>query len=152
MSRYCLFVVMMSFTAVAQPVKYVPDHNELKYTFGGHSPVLRIRPGSIVETWTEDCYDGSVTSPSDLPSKVAPIGRDNPQTGPFYIEGARPGDILAVHLIDIRPARDYAVSSIYPGFGALTGIGILMTTVREQVQHQDMSITCFTLVLNVKNF
>jgi len=62
-----------------------------------------------------------VKQPTDLPSKVAPIGHDNPQTGPFFIEGAMPGDALAVHIIDLQPARDYAVSSAYPGFGALTG-------------------------------
>jgi len=35
----------------------------------------------------------------------------NPQTGPFYIEGAEPGDTLAVHFVSIEPARDWAASS-----------------------------------------
>ncbi|MCI0706285.1 MAG: acetamidase/formamidase family protein [Ignavibacteriae bacterium] len=114
-----LFLCLIS--ASAQTVKYIPKHDELRYTFGGHPPVMSLKPGTIIETWTEDCYDGSVKKPTDIPSVVAPIGRDNPQTGPFYIEGAKPGDILAVHIIDLQPARDYAISSHYPGFGSMTG-------------------------------
>jgi len=116
-----LFLVLMAGFCFAETVNYIPKHEELKYTFGGHPPVMRLKPGTILESWTEDCYDGAVKSPTDIPSKVAPIGHDNPQTGPFYIEGAQVGDILAVHIIDLQPARDYAISSAYPGFGALTG-------------------------------
>ncbi len=107
--------------ASGQNVRYMPKQDELKYTFGGHPPVMRLKPGTTLETWTEDCYDGSVKKPTDIPSHVAPIGRDNPQTGPFYIEGAQPGDIVVVHILDLQPARDYAISSHYPGFGTLTG-------------------------------
>ena len=114
-------LVLISTLGMAQTVRYIPKHDELRYTFGGHPPVMTLKPGTILETWTEDCYDGAVKKPTDIPSVVAPIGRDNPQTGPFYIEGAQPGDILAVHIIDLQPARDYAISSHYPGFGSLTG-------------------------------
>jgi len=44
----------------------------------------------------------------------------NPQTGPFYIEGAEPGDTLAVHFISIEPARDWGASTTVPLFGALS--------------------------------
>lgn len=121
MPRSIICLCLLCTIGYSQTITYIPKHDELKYTFGGHQPMMRLKPGTIVQTWTEDCYDGSVKQPTDLPSKVAPIGRDNPQTGPFYIEGAQPGDILVVHLIEIEPARDYAVSSAYPGFGALTG-------------------------------
>src|SRR5438094_8222656 len=50
-----------------------------------------------------------------------PPGHDNPQTGPFYVEGAEPGDTIAVHLVKLEPARSYAVSAFAPGFGALVG-------------------------------
>ena len=49
------------------------------------------------------------------------VGHDNPQTGPFYIEGAEPGDTVAVHILKLEPARSYGVSSFSPGFGALVG-------------------------------
>src|SRR4051812_30803246 len=45
----------------------------------------------------------------------------NPQTGPFHVEGAEPGDTLALHIVDLTPARDWAASSTIPFFGALTG-------------------------------
>jgi len=109
--------------AVAQePVlRYVPKHEELKYTFGGVAPTHRIKPGTRIVTWTEDCYDGAVRRPGDIPSKVQPPGHDNPQTGPFFVEGAEPGDTLAVRIEKLGPARDHGISSSFPGFGALTG-------------------------------
>ena len=44
----------------------------------------------------------------------------NPQTGPFYVEGAEPGDTLALHLVSIEPARDWGASAAIPFFGGLT--------------------------------
>ncbi len=58
---------------------------------------------------------------TDLPSQTITYPFINPQTGPFYVEGAEPGDTLAIHLIDVQPARDWAVSTTVPLFGALTG-------------------------------
>lgn len=119
-SRFALIFLLLTSIATGQTVRYIPKKSELRYTFGGHPPVMKLKPGTILETWTEDCYDGSVTKPTDIPSQVAPIGRDNPQTGPFFIEGAQPGDIVVVHVVNLQPARDYAISSHYPGFGTLT--------------------------------
>ena len=112
--------VSVSLPAAEQPVlRYVPKHEELKYTFGGHAPTHRIKPGTRIVSWTEDCYDGTVKKPGDLPTKVQPAGHDNPQTGPFFVEGAEPGDTLAIRIEKLEPARDYGVSSSFPGFGAL---------------------------------
>lgn len=113
----------ISATAVYSQVKkvtYRPGPGDFKYTFGQSRPVMKVRPGTIIETYTEDCYDGRVKKPDDLPTEVIPPGHDNPQTGPFYIEGAEPGDTLVVHLISLEPVRDYAISSYFPGFGILT--------------------------------
>lgn len=100
---------------------YRPAHEELRYTFGGAPAIRRIKPGTRIVSWTEDCYDGAVTSPSQLPSKVTPPGHDNPQTGPFWVEGAEPGDTLAIRIEKLEPARDHGISSSFPGFGALSG-------------------------------
>jgi len=102
-------------------LRWTPEHRDLVYTFGGAPPKHRIASGTRLVSWTEDCFDGLVKTASDLPSKAMPPGHDNPQTGPFYIEGAEPGDTIAVHLVKLEPARDYAVSSFGPGFGALVG-------------------------------
>jgi len=102
-------------------LRWTPKHEELVYTFGGAKPLQRIQPGTRIVTWTEDCFDGLVKTSADLPSKVMPPGHDNPQTGPFYVEGAELGDTLAIHFIKLEPARAWAVSSFSPGFGALVG-------------------------------
>jgi acetamidase/formamidase len=107
--------------ANAPTLRWVPEHRDLVYTFGGAAPKHHIAPGTRIVSWSEDCFDGAVKSANDLPSRVMPAGHDNPQTGPFHIEGAAPGDTLAVHLLKVEPARDYGVSSFGPGFGALVG-------------------------------
>src|SRR5712692_12085072 len=80
--------------AEAPVLRYVPRPSELKYTFGGAAPAQRVKPGTQIVSWTEDCFDGRVRGPETLPSKVVPPGHDNPQTGPLYVEGAEPGDTL----------------------------------------------------------
>ena len=57
----------------------------------------------MLEVFTEDCFAGRVRSERDLVSEVCEFPYLNPQTGPFYIEGAEPGDTLAVHFISIEP-------------------------------------------------
>lgn len=68
------------------------DPQGLVYTFGGAPPVATIRPGTVVSTWTAYCYRGRVRSESDMASQVMDTRFINPQTGPFHIEGAEPGD------------------------------------------------------------
>ncbi|WP_283134824.1 acetamidase/formamidase family protein [Rhizohabitans arisaemae] len=101
-------------------ISYRPEPAELSYTFGGRPAVGKIQPGSIVELYTEDCFGGKVRSVHDLPSQVCEFPYLNPVTGPFHVEGAMPGDTLALHFISIEPARDWAVSTTFPHFGALT--------------------------------
>src|SRR5436853_7015144 len=83
--------------ADAPTLRWTPEHRDLVYTFGGAAPKHRIAPDTRIVSWTEDCFDGFVKTASDLPSQVMPPGHDNPQTGPFYVEGAEPGDTIAVH-------------------------------------------------------
>jgi acetamidase/formamidase len=105
-------------------LRYDPDpdapRSALVYTFGGVAPVATIRPGQTVSTWTRDCYNGAVRSTSHLPSQVCDPRYLNPQTGPFWVEGAEPGDAVAVHFRSIRPREAWGVSSTVPFFGALT--------------------------------
>ena len=102
-------------------IRWVPRHEDLVYTFGGAAPRKRIKPGTRIITWTEDCFDGRVKTSADLLSKSLTPGHDNPQTGPFFVEGAEAGDTLAVRILKLEPARSYAVSAFSPGFGAMVG-------------------------------
>jgi len=105
-------------------LRYEPDpdapRSALVYTFGGVAPVATVRPGQTVSTWTRDCYNGAVRSTSHLPSQVCDPRYLNPQTGPFWVEGAEPGDTVVVHFRSIRPREAWGVSSTVPFFGALT--------------------------------
>ena len=105
--------------STAPTLTWTPAHTDLVYTFGGAAPKHRIVSGTRIVTWTEDCFDGAVKTRDDLPSKIMAAGHDNPQTGPFFVEGAEPGDTIAIHILKLEPARDYAISSAFPGFGAL---------------------------------
>lgn len=97
------------------------DLSTLTYTFGGAAPVATIRPGTVLSTWTRDCFAGQVRSTSDLVSQVCDPRFVNPQTGPFWVEGAEAGDTLAVHFLRIEPRNAWGVSTTVPFFGALTG-------------------------------
>ena len=103
-----------------QVIAYRPEPGEFAWTFGGAAPVRRVKPGTVLELWTEDCFAGKVRSKDDLVSVVCEFPFFNPQTGPFFIEGAEPGDTLAVHFVSIKPSRDWAASTTVPLFGALT--------------------------------
>jgi amidase len=105
---------------VTDVLRYRPTAAELSYTFGGRESVARIKSGDILETYTEDCFGGVVRGVGDLPSQVCEFPYLNPVSGPFHVEGAEPGDTLALHFVSITPARDWAVSSTFPHFGALT--------------------------------
>ncbi len=110
-------LVAASLPAGAETHRYTPKAEELKYTFATAAPVLHLKPGDTLETWTHSAfndfiYDPANTSPWDF--------RPNPNTGPFYVEGAEPGDTLVVRLVKIEPASDVGYSLAGPGFGALT--------------------------------
>jgi acetamidase/formamidase len=99
---------------------YRPDPSEFAWTFGGVKPVRSVKPGTVLELWTEDAFGGKVRGPDNLVSKVIEFPFVNPQTGPFYVEGAEPGDTLVLHFVSIEPSRDWAASSTIPLFGSLT--------------------------------
>lgn len=68
-----------------------------------NKPVLTISPGDAVHTTTVDAGG------TDEKGVTRVLG-GNPETGPFYIESAMPGDVLAVHLTRLRLNRDWAIS------------------------------------------
>jgi len=105
-------------------VAYRPEPSDFAWTFGGVKPVRKVRPGTVLELWTEDAFGGKVRGHEDVISKVIQFPFVNPQTGPFYNEGAEPGDTLAVHFVSIEPSRDWAASTTVPLFGSLTGTNV----------------------------
>lgn len=70
-------------------------------TFGAHAPALRVKSGDVVRTTIPDASGVDATG-----RRIAPDG--NPVTAPVHVEGARPGDTLAVQLRRLEPIGDVA--------------------------------------------
>jgi amidase len=88
----------------AEPRVYDFEPKEFQRVFSDAiPPVMRIFPGDTVRTSTVDA--GGTDSKGDRRSQGG-----NPETGPFYIEGAIPGDTLVVKLNRVRLNRDSAGS------------------------------------------
>ncbi|WP_431929688.1 acetamidase/formamidase family protein [Nonomuraea jabiensis] len=135
-------------------VSYRPSPEDLSYTFGGRSAVGKVRPGTILELYTEDCFGGRVRTVDDLPSQVCEFPYLNPVTGPFHVEGAEPGDTLALHFVKITPARDWAVSTTFPHFGALTSThttATLQPPLEEWVWRYDIDLDRGVAVYHARN-
>jgi amidase len=133
---------------MTEVLHYRPAPDEFSYTFGGREAVRRVQPGTVLSLYTEDCYGGAVRDVTDLPSQVCRFPYLNPVTGPFHIEGAEPGDTLAVHFVEIVPARDWAVSSTFPHFGALTSThatATLQPPLDEVVWRYDVDVAAGTV-------
>ncbi|HEY6273621.1 MAG TPA: acetamidase/formamidase family protein [Terriglobales bacterium] len=119
-----LCALVLASPAVAQSlpeqprvVHYEVKPSELKYTYAAsYPPVARLKPGDILETNTVDCFGNAISKPGDTLS-MAP--GDNPLTGPFYIEGAEPGDTLAVKILELTVDSNQGVGALAPGFGAI---------------------------------
>ena len=101
-------------------VEFHPEPSQYAFTFGGVGPVRKVRPGSVLRLWTDDAFCGALRSTADLASAKLTMPFVNPQTGPFYVEGAAPGDTLALHLASLTPARTFGASATIPFFGGLT--------------------------------
>ncbi len=92
-------VLGLSLAAAAFAETHRFEPKEFYNTFSGaHKPVLTIKPGDHVITST---IDAGGTDFAGVKRAQGP----NPQTGPFYIEGAEAGDTLVVHLLRLEPNR-----------------------------------------------
>jgi formamidase len=82
-------------------------------------PALRVEPADTVVLETRDALDGTVTAQmtsADL--HRVDLDLVHPLTGPVFINGAEPGDLLEVHIVEIRP-EPFGFTTIIPGFGFL---------------------------------
>src|SRR6185436_14821277 len=117
--------VLIAFLAVTVPwscasaenvVRYRGAADNVKYVFATSDPVARLKSGDVLETNTLDAFGNAIQKPGDTLSMVK---GDNPLTGPFFVEGAAPGDTLAVKILDLQVDGNLGVGALAPGFGAL---------------------------------
>jgi amidase len=108
-------------------VEVVP--RDYSYVFNPYrEPIVKVKPGERVTIHTDDAFESRITKKEDLPSRALATAKFlNPQTGPVFVEGAEPGDTLAVRIESIEPTRDFAVSVLIPNFGGLTSTNFTRT-------------------------
>jgi len=113
-------------TAAGTPKKTVPEsqytltkdqtHNKFSRSI---APVLTVTSGAVIEAFTEEASDGQFKFDSPVADldklDFEPI---HPLTGPVYVEGAQPGDMLKVtlHQVDLV---GWGWNAIIPNFGFL---------------------------------
>src|SRR5918994_1838061 len=85
----------------------------------GHEPVLTVESGDTVVVHTRDVSDNQLT-PSSTSADIARLDWDRvyPLAGPIAIDGAEPGDTLAVEVLDIH-TEGWGWTAILPGLGLL---------------------------------
>ena len=118
MTEILLIAVILSGSLQAQSsaIKYRATSQNVKFVYSTTEPALHLKPGEILETNTLDAFGNVLRKPGDTLSMVK---GDNPLSGPFYVEGAEPGDTLAVKVLDLQVDGDQGVGAFGPGFGAL---------------------------------
>jgi acetamidase/formamidase len=82
-------------------------------------PVLEIASGETVEFHVRDASDEQITAESGA-ADVAKLdfSHVNPVSGPVFVKGSYPGDVLVVEIVEFRP-RDWGWTALIPGFGLL---------------------------------
>jgi amidase len=121
------------FSLAQNVVRYHVTMKDVKYVYGAAEPVARLKSGDVLETNTVDAFGNAIQKPGDTLNLVK---GDNPLTGPFYVEGAQPGDTLAVKILDLQVDGDQGVGALAPGFGALNPTNytpMLNTSVPEKI-------------------
>ena len=85
-------------------------------------PVVRCEPGDEVVLETRDAFDGQMGPDATLQTVAAPnLDVVHPLTGPVFVEGAEPGDLLEVEILDVEP-DSYGYTVQVPGFGFLRDV------------------------------
>jgi amidase len=115
-SALCLGPSILAQSSEPQTVHYHATINTVKYVYATAPPVAHLRPGNILDANSLDCFGNAIKKPGDT---LALSKGDNPLTGPFFIDGAEPGDTLAVHVLDLQVDGDQGLGAFAPGFGAL---------------------------------
>src|SRR5262250_2260743 len=104
---FILFSVTIAANAAGQTsavkedevVRFHGTIDNVKYVFGVAPPVAHLKAGNILDANSLDCFGNALQKPGDTFSLVK---GDNPLTGPFYMEGAEPGDTLVVRILDLQ--------------------------------------------------
>src|SRR5499433_457316 len=97
-------------------------------------PVLECDPGHEVILETRDALDGQLT-PESTVAQVGQVdlGVVHPLTGPVFVTGAEPGDLLEVEILEVAP-EPFGFTCQIPGFGFLADVFTEPYLVRWQIE------------------
>jgi amidase len=112
----CFFAATSLHAQTPDTVHFHATIDNVKPTFGPAEPVAHLKPGNLLEANSLDCFGNALQKPSDPFSNIK---IENPLTGPFYVDGAAPGDTLVVHILDLEVDGKQGVGTFSPGFGAV---------------------------------
>jgi len=131
------FITMMLFalpTSAQQPLQLKPTPRTVAWGYYDAStpPVMRVKSGDTVEiqtliTSSPTRLEGAGVKPEDVEQSLRDIYREVTNkgpgghilTGPIFVEGAEPGDVLEIRIKDIKLAIPYAYNAFSPGRGYL---------------------------------
>jgi formamidase len=86
------------------------------------APLVRCEPGDEVVLETRDAFDGQMGPDATLDTVAAPnLDVVHPLTGPVYVAGAEPGDLLEIQILEVVPDT-YGYTVQVPGFGFLRDV------------------------------
>jgi amidase len=88
--------------------------------------IAEIEQGEEVLLHTHDCFEGQIQVPTDLVDSLD-WNHVNPATGPLFIKGAKPGDVLRIDLLNLEVGPQSSMVTI-PGEGALGDVITEMET------------------------
>src|SRR5262245_10049735 len=85
-------------------------------------PVVKVDPGQVVGLDTRDGLDGQVKPNSTAADLLkTTLGVVHPLTGPVHVNGAEPGDLLEVTIVEVEP-QPFGFTIQIPGFGFLRDV------------------------------
>jgi formamidase len=74
----------------------------------------KVKPGEEIIIETLDFLDAQILDSDDVSDvRDVDLTRAHPLTGPFYVEGAEPGDLLVIDLLDIKPITPVGFSGVF---------------------------------------
>src|SRR6266516_37079 len=82
------------------------------------APKLTVSSGAEVTFETRDAADGHFSLTSTTADVASYEFRGHPLTGPVFVEGAQPGNMLQIEVLEVLPSS-FGWTAILPGFGLL---------------------------------
>lgn len=131
MKLWLAFAAALPLLAAEHTLKATPDHIAWGYYWSEAKPVLRIRSGDTVSIQTVSGNPERLVGAGLAADKIEPelkavyeqVKDRGPGghllTGPIYIEGAEPGDVLEVRILEVRPSVPYSYNGFRPTAGFL---------------------------------